>query len=360
MGCHGHWGDYLRPLSRGEHREIPGILPLPLAPAELSFCIAQYVAKRSWENKNQPGQARSLKAPEFLECSSNVKIKQGLLAAVMRVATLLVQTKVWVKPSLRLKPDTIGGSAESQKAKGILCNHLLSCFLFHKLWGDQVLRSLCHFPQTLPHQGDQQRSQQLRGATRALHRKREHGLGEEEENSPIIIIYFTQRGCSYNPPVNCQASGLVCPMGLWKMHTVLRQQHHTLSKPSPKQGVIFYLHADPIPLFYTQFQQGKCFFFHLPTAQGRGIFTCGHRTGARATTPAWQHLRLPCGVKWCRRHCVKGEVFFFFFLLMSLIWLTSPFAPLCGNNVEPNLVTVVYATSPWVPLFIVHIWHCQL
>lgn len=83
---------------------------------------------------------------KFLECPSNVKIKQGLLAAVVRVATLLVQTKVWVKPSLRLKPDTIGGRAESQKAKGISCNHLLSCFLFHKLRGDQVLRSLCHFP----------------------------------------------------------------------------------------------------------------------------------------------------------------------------------------------------------------------
>lgn len=100
----------------------------------------------------------------------------------------------------------------------------------------------------------------------------------------IIIINLAYRSCSYSSPVNCPASGLVCPMDLWKMHTVLRQQHHTFSKHSPKQDVIFYLRADPIPLFYTQFQQGKCFFFHLPTAQGRGIFTCGCRTGARATT----------------------------------------------------------------------------
>lgn len=146
----------------------------------------------------------------------------------------------------------------------------------------------------------------------------------------ILLFILHTEAVPTTPPMNCPASGLVCPVGLWKMHTVLRQQHHTLSKHSLKLDVIFYLHADPIPLFYTQFQRGKCFFFHLPTAQGRGIFTCGRRTGARATTPAWQHLRLPCGVKWCRRHCVKGEGFFFFFLLnesnlinitiRSLVW----------------------------------------
>lgn len=111
------------------------------------------------------------------------------------------------------------------------------------------------------------------------------------------------------------------------------------------------------PVFTPNFSRENAFSFTSP--EHKGIFTCGCRTGARATTPAWQHLRLPCGVKWCRRHCVKGEGVFFS-LLMSLIWLTSAFAPLCGNNVEPNLVTVVYATSPWVPLFIVHIWHSQL
>lgn len=118
-----------------------------LAPAALSFCIAQYVAKEL--RKQEPdrlSQDSEGTRTKFLECPSNVKIKQRLLAAVVRVAKLLVQTKVWVKPSLRLKPDTIGGSAESQKAKGISCNHLLSCFLFHKLRGDQVLRCLCHFP----------------------------------------------------------------------------------------------------------------------------------------------------------------------------------------------------------------------
>lgn len=98
----------------------------------------QEPARLSWESEGI--------RTKCLECPSNVKIKQGLLATAVRVATLLVQTKVWVKPSPRLKPDTIGGSAESQKAKGISCNHLLSCFLFHKLRRDQVLRSLCHFP----------------------------------------------------------------------------------------------------------------------------------------------------------------------------------------------------------------------
>lgn len=97
----------------------------------------QEPARQSWESEGI--------RTKCLECPSNIKIKQALLPTAVRVATLLVQTKVWVKRSPRPRLDTIGGNAESQKAKGISCNHLLSCFLFHKLQRDQVLRSLCHF-----------------------------------------------------------------------------------------------------------------------------------------------------------------------------------------------------------------------
>jgi len=161
-------------LTRGEHWEKPYIWLLPWPSLLLPCCL--FTLLNTWQKKDLKKQEPARPSWESegirtkcLECPSKVKIKQGLLATAVRVATLLVQTKVWVKPSPRLKPDTIGGSAESQKAKGISCNHLLSCFLFHKLQRDQVLRSLCHFPLPLPRRGYQQSSRLRRGAAGVFH-----------------------------------------------------------------------------------------------------------------------------------------------------------------------------------------------
>lgn len=84
------------------------------------------------------------------------------------------------------------------------------------------------------------------------------------------------------------------------------------STPQSRRYHLIYM-LTPSPCFPPNSSWENAFSFTSPqhTGQSRGIFTCGCRTCARDASPARRHLRLPHGVKRCRRHCVKGEGFFF-------------------------------------------------
>lgn len=106
-----------------------------------------------------------------------------------------------------------------------------------------------------------------------------------------------------------------------------RRQHQALSKDSPKQEILSYLHTDPIPAFCTQFKQWK-YLSPSPshsTGDKVGGFHLQAQDSCKCHHPVWQHLRLLCGVKRCRRRCVKGEgcsIFFFPFNESNLINIT--------------------------------------
>lgn len=147
-------------------------------------------ARPSWESEGI--------RTKCLECPSNVKIKQGLLATAARVATLLVQTKVWVKPSLRLKPDTIGGRAESQKAKGISCNRLLSCFTSYGEIKCSDLSPTFHGP--IHGEGSDLGS--IEGLLRLFTGNADMSWVRKKQNCPVIFNFFVHKDCSYNHPYN--------------------------------------------------------------------------------------------------------------------------------------------------------------
>lgn len=179
----------------------------------------------------------------------------------------------------------------------------------------------------------------------AFCREHENNSRRKKQGFSLSLAY---QGSSCSLPMKCTAAGLA--------HRTIRAMHAPFQyegsrmQPSRSTPQSILTSCWPCPPDFHQIWMFSTLKLCLP--QHLGDSTCGHRVSAE------QHLCLPCGVKQCRRRCVKGEGgwLFFFFPLMSLIWLTSQFAPLCGNNAEPNLVSIVYATSPWVPLFAVHIW----
>lgn len=147
-------------------------------------------ARPSWESEGI--------RTKCLECPSNVKIKQGLLATAARVVTLLVQTKVWVKPSPRLKPDTIGGAAESQKAKGISCNRLLSCFTSCGETKCSGLSATFHGP----FHGEGTHLGSIEGLPGLFTGSANMSWVRKKQNCAIIFNFFAHKGSSYNHPYN--------------------------------------------------------------------------------------------------------------------------------------------------------------